>query len=90
MVVWKPDWKKPIYGQECPAFEWSAKSCDITIWIPDTQTVWYLDESGIQMVTVIGFYKVIETNRGLLWVILFERSLTSFDDSWQDKTTTNW
>ena len=57
MVFWKPDFKKPIYGPKCPVFEWSAKSHDFTIWILETHTVWYSDESGIkvlgiQMVTV--------------------------------------
>ena len=52
--------KKPVYGPKCPVFEQSVKSCDFTIWIPDTHTVWYSDESGIQvfsiqMVTVFGF-----------------------------------
>ena len=23
--------KKPVYGPKCPAFKWSAKSCDFTI-----------------------------------------------------------
>ena len=53
MVVWKPYWKKPVYGPKCPVFKMSAKSCDFTSWIPDTHTVWYSDESGIQMVTVL-------------------------------------
>ena len=57
IVVWKLDQKKPVYGPKCLVFEWSAKSCDFTIWIPDTHTVRYSDESdiqvfGIQMVTV--------------------------------------
>ena len=57
MVVWKLDWKKPVCGPKCQAFEWSAKSHDFTVWIPFTHTVQYLDESciqvfGIQMVTV--------------------------------------
>ena len=30
-------------------FEWSAKSSDFTIWIPDTHAVRYSDESGIQI-----------------------------------------
>ena len=33
--------KKPDYGPKCSVFEWSAKSCDFTIWIPDTHTVQY-------------------------------------------------
>ena len=43
MVVWKPDWKKPVYGPKCLVFDWSAKSRYFTIWIPDTHT------AGIQM-----------------------------------------
>ena len=43
MVVWKQDCKKPVYGQKWQVFEWSAKSCGYTIWIPDTHTVWYSD-----------------------------------------------
>ena len=35
--------KKPIYGPKCWVFEWSAKSFDLTIWIPDTHSVQYLD-----------------------------------------------
>ena len=50
--------KKPVYGPNCLVFKWSVKSCDFTIWIPDTPSVWYSNESsirvsGIQMVTVI-------------------------------------
>ena len=53
--------KKPVYGSKCQIFKWSAKSCDFTIWIPDTHIVWYSEEYGIQvfdiqMVTV--FQKV--------------------------------
>ena len=33
--------KKPVYGPNCPAFEWSTKSHDFTILIPDTHTVQY-------------------------------------------------
>ena len=39
-----------------PVFEWSAKSLDFTFWIPDTHTVWYSDQSGIQ---VFGIQMVI-------------------------------
>ena len=58
MVVWKLDWKRPVCGPKCQVFEWSAKWRDLTIWILDTHTVWYSDESGIhvfgiQMVTII-------------------------------------
>ena len=49
MVVWKLDWKKSVYGPKCPVFKWSTNSCDFTIWIPDTHTVGYSDESGIQV-----------------------------------------
>ena len=57
MVVWKPDWKKPVYGQRCPIFEWSAKSRDFTIWILDTHTVqysgvWYSDGNCIAVLFV--------------------------------------
>ena len=55
-VVWKPDWKKPVNGPKCPVFKWSAKSCDFTVWKPDTHTVRYSDESGIQ---VFGIQMVI-------------------------------
>ena len=37
-----------IYGRKCPVLEWSARSCDLTIWIPDTHTVRYSDESGVR------------------------------------------
>ena len=55
----------PVF--KCSVFIWSAKSYDFTIWIQYTHTVWYSDESGIQvfsiqMVTVfqnlIGFFKL--------------------------------
>ena len=52
MVVWKLDWKKPVYGPKCTLFEWAAKSRDFTIWIPDNQTVRYSDESGIQVLGI--------------------------------------
>ena len=52
MVVWKPDWKKPVHGPKCLVFEWSAKSPDFAIWIPDTHAVWYSDESGIQVFSI--------------------------------------
>ena len=45
MVVWNPDWKKPVESPKCLVFEWSYKSPDFTIWIPDTHTVRY---SGVQ------------------------------------------
>ena len=48
MVVWKPDRIRPVYDPKCPVFKWTAKSCDFTIWIPDTHSVrysgvWYSD-----------------------------------------------
>ena len=49
--------KKLVTDQKCPVFEWSAKSRDFTIGIPDTHTVWYSDESGIQMVTVFHLFQ---------------------------------
>ena len=39
--------KKPDYGPKCPVFEWSTKSHDFTVWIPDTHTVWYSDSVAI-------------------------------------------
>ena len=73
MVVSKPDRKKPVYGPKCPIFEFSAKSRDFTIWILDTNTVWYSDESGIQvsgiqMITVLQFYK---KNVGRKYILTF-------------------
>ena len=71
MVVWKPDWKKPGYGPKCSVFDWSR---DFTIWILETHTVWYSDESsiqvfGIQMVifsrTLEGLQKRFNTNYDL-------------------------
>ena len=44
--------KKPVYGPRCPVFKWSAKSCDFTISIPNTHTVQYSDESGIQVFSI--------------------------------------
>ena len=49
MVVWKPDWKKPVNGPKCPVFKWSTKSRDFFIWIPDTLNVRYSDDSVIQV-----------------------------------------
>ena len=59
MLVWIPDLRKPVYGPECPVFEWSARSCGFNILIPDNHAVQYTDESGIQvsgiqMVTAFG------------------------------------
>ena len=50
--------KIACWWSKCMVFEWSAKSRDLTIWILDTHTVGYSDESGIQvfgiqMVTVV-------------------------------------
>ena len=45
MVVWKQDWKKPVYGPKCPVFKWFAKSRDYHL---NTRN----PVSGIQMVTV--------------------------------------
>ena len=78
MVVWKPDRKKPVIGSKCPVFKWSPKSCDFTIWIPDTHSVRYSDESGIQvfgilMVTVftkLGIYLIIISRMWLNWKII--------------------
>ena len=41
MVVWKPDWKKPVCGPKRLVFEWSIKSRDFTIWIQYAHTVRY-------------------------------------------------
>ena len=47
-----------LFGIRAPTvFEWSTKSLDFTIWILNIYTVWYSDESdiqvfGIQMFTV--------------------------------------
>ena len=40
--------KKPVYGEKCLLFKWSAKSCEFTIWKLDTHAVqysgnWYSD-----------------------------------------------
>ena len=43
MVVWKPDWKKTVYGPKCPVSKWSTKSHDLTLWMPDSHTVRYSD-----------------------------------------------
>ena len=52
--------KKPVCDPKCRILKYSAKSCDFTIWIPDTHTVWYSYESGIQMVPVVGI-RILET-----------------------------
>ena len=73
------------YGPKCQVLEWSAKSCDFTIWILDTDTIRYLDESGIQVlgiqiITVSGksgliilnFFKVVSIGRlTAFYVVLF-------------------
>ena len=46
--------KKPVYGPKCPAFKWSAKSCDFTIQTPIL--------SGIQTNLCIRCYCVCATN----------------------------
>ena len=84
MMIGKPDWKYPVYGLQCPEFEWS---CDLTIWLPDAYTVQYSDESCImvfnnQMVTVyfcspfrgIVFHDFLEVGAGL--ELDFVRDLT--------------
>ena len=59
--------KKPLQGPKCPVFEWSAKSCDFTIRILYTHTVWYSNESSIQTVTVIVYYNA-EFSK-ILWIL---------------------
>ena len=61
MVVWKADYKKPGCGPKCLEFEWSAKSYDLTIWIPDTHTVGFSDESGIQVsgIQIVTLYQSV-------------------------------
>ena len=59
-----------------PVFEWSAKLCDLIIWIPDTHTVGFSDESsiqvfGIQMVTVVK----ATINQNKLIIFIFEGAL---------------
>ena len=68
----KTELKKPVYGLKCPVLKWSAKSHDLTIWIPDTHTVRYSDESGsqlfgIQMVTVIQIQSLSEFWTLIIW-----------------------
>ena len=41
--------KKPVSGPKCPVFKWSTKSHDFILWILDTPSVRYSDESGIQV-----------------------------------------
>ena len=61
MVVWKPDWKKPVYGPKCLVFDWSAKSRYFTIWILDTHTVRYSD-------VWYSDFRHKEYTTGLLWL----------------------
>ena len=53
--IWMVVWKRPVYVSKCPVFEWSAKSHDFTIWIPDTHRVWYSDfiPVFVQSITLI-------------------------------------
>ena len=39
--------KRCVYGPKCTVIKWSAKSPDFTIWIPDTHTLQYSDESNL-------------------------------------------
>ena len=48
-MVLKNGLKKPVYGTKCLAFKWSAKSYHFIILILETRTVWYSDQSGIQV-----------------------------------------
>ena len=41
-----------LNGTKFPVLEWSAKSSEFPIWIPDTHTVKYSDESGIQVFSI--------------------------------------
>ena len=41
----------------CPLFEWSAKSHDFTIWILDTHTVRYSDDSSIQVFCIVVLFR---------------------------------
>ena len=45
MVVWKPDWKRPVYGKNV-RYSNGLPSHVTTIWILDTHTVWY---TGVQI-----------------------------------------
>ena len=57
MVVWKPDQRESVYCPKCPLFEWSAKSHDFTIWILDTHTVRYSDDSSIQVFCIVVLFR---------------------------------
>ena len=80
LKIWKPDQKNVwfsnvssfwIVGFRIPTvFKWSAKSCDFTIWIQDTHTLWYLDESGIQMVKVSDLMDQIYLLPQVAWTVL--------------------
>ena len=68
--------KKACYGPKCTVFKWSTKSRDFIIWILDTHTVRYSDESnfkvfGIQIVIVQ--YERVPT--GLVFVLRLNTTL---------------
>ena len=52
MAVWKLDWKKTANGPKWLIIKWSPKSRDLPIWIPDTHTVRYSDESSLQVFSI--------------------------------------
>ena len=44
--------KSVVYVPKCLVFEWSPKSHDFTIRIPETHTVQYSDDSSIQVFSI--------------------------------------
>ena len=75
MVVWKPDKKCLFYGLKCLVFEWSAWSCDQTIWelVEKKCTksqIFRFQVFSIQVVTVIGTFLVNLTYQNRKWECL--------------------
>ena len=85
MVVWKPHWKKPIYGPKCLVFKWSAKSCNFTTWIPDTQTVRLEDSIGIW---IVAWYSNGGLNTGPLNKLWYEYQTTMVPGIWKTNHST--
>ena len=86
MVVWKLDWKSPVYGPKCPVFKWSAKSRDYHLntghpnWLA-FRWIWY---SGVR-------YSDGYSTHNLFWDLLSIRlpaKLVVLSTRWRNYLTT--
>ena len=92
MVVGKPDWKKTVYGLKYPVFEWSSKSHDCSIWIPDPHTVGYSDLSGIQVfnIQIVTVVWLFASNFQVKWARTKASSSNSSASDCKMKTGNWW